>query len=158
MKKKTIGNKIMVVMMTLMLLLTGLGASKNVFAANTADVDWSFNLSVDSSKFHYVKGRKKENDSKIYINWQNAYGGNLSKLTVSPFGAVSKKGTAEPAGTRYKGQRNYIMNGCNKYSVTNYVYELGYAYARPGIKANEGKGTAKGVWSPDCAGSYKVLQ
>lgn len=158
MKKKTIGNKIMVVMMTLMLLLTGLGASKNVFAANTADVDWSFNLSVDSSKFHYVKGRAKWNNSKIYINWQTAYGGNLSKLTVSPFGADSDTGSPKKAGTAYGGQRNYIMNGCNKYAVTNYVHELGYAYARPGIKANEGKGTAKGVWSPDCAGSYKVLQ
>ena len=35
MKKKTIGNKIMMIMMTMMLLLTGLGASKSVFAANT---------------------------------------------------------------------------------------------------------------------------
>lgn len=159
MKKKTIGNKIMMIMMTMMLLLTGLGASKSVFAANTSDENWSFNLSVDSSKFHYIKGRAKTNDSKIYINWQTAYGGNLSKLTVSPFGADSDTGAAKAAGTRYGGQRNYVMNGCNKYAVTNYVHELGMTYARPALRANEGKGTAKGVWSPDCAGnSYIILQ
>lgn len=37
MKRKTIGNKVMIVMMTLMLLLTGLGMSQSVFAANTTD-------------------------------------------------------------------------------------------------------------------------
>ena len=105
-------------MMTLMLLLTGLGASKNVFAANTADVDWSFNLSVDSSKFHYVKGRAKWNNSKIYINWQTAYGGNLSKLTVSPFGADSDTGSPQKAGTAYGGQRNYIMKTAIRTAVT----------------------------------------
>ena len=59
MKRKTIGNKVMIVMMTLMLLLTGLGMSQSVFAANTTDATWSYNLNADSSKMHYISRREK---------------------------------------------------------------------------------------------------
>lgn len=158
MKKKTIGNKIMVVMMTLMLLLTGLGASKNVFAAaNTADVAWSYNLNVSSKKTHYISRREKLNKSNAYVNWNGAYGGNLSKIAVSPYKATTSSSSLKNAGTETGGSRTYIMNGCGKYEVKIYV-KSPYKFASIGLKAYAGKGTAKGVWSPDCAGSYKVLQ
>ena len=131
MKKKTIGNKIMVVMMTLMLLLTGLGASKNVFAA--------------------------ANTSNAYVNWNGVYGGNLSKIAVSPYKATTSSSSLKNAGTETGGSRTYIMNGCGKYEVKIYV-KSPYKFASIGLKAYAGKGTAKGVWSPDCAGNYKVLQ
>ena len=49
------------------------------------------------------------------------------------------------------------VNSTGKYAVTNGVYERGYRYASLGVKSQSGNGTAKGVWSPDCAGSYTIL-
>ena len=157
MKRKTIGNKVMIVMMTLMLLLTGLGMSQSVFAANTTDATWSYNLNADSSKMHYISRREKMNNSNVYINWNGVYGGNLSKIAVSPYKAKKSSGSLVNAGTSTSGSRTYIMNGCGKYEVKIYV-KSPYKFASVGMKAYKGKGTAKGVWSPDCAGHYTVLQ
>ena len=157
MKRKTIGNKVMIVMMTLMLLLTGLGMSQSVFAANTTDATWSYNLNADSSKMHYISRREKMNNSNVYINWNGVYGGNLSKIAVSPYKAKKSSGSLVNAGTSTGGSRTYIMNGCGKYEVKIYV-KSPYKFASVGMKAYKGKGTAKGVWSPDCTGHYTVLQ
>ena len=50
-----------------------------------------------------------------------------------------------------------VANRTGKYAVTNGVYERGYRYASLGVKSQSGNGTAKGVWSPDCVGSYTIL-
>ncbi len=151
-------NKVMMLLMALMLVVSGMGVSATSFAANTSDDPWSFSLGVKMTTMQHIVGRRKDNDSKNYIYWSSTYGGNLSKITISPFGANSAQGKAYPAGTKSGGERRYIMNQTGKYALTNFVYELGYKYARPGMLGNKGSGGAKGVWSPDCAGSYTVLQ
>lgn len=154
--RNKIGRKLAVITMGLMIALTGIGMSTTVFA-DTTDTIWSFNLNVSTTKFQYLS-REKQNNSKIYINWQSSYGGNLSKICVTPKGSDKKDSTPKNAGTVHGGSRQYIMNGSGKYSLTNGVYEMGYKFARPGMRAQAGKGTAKGCWSPDSAGTYTVLQ
>ena len=63
----------------------------------------------------------------------------------------------KPAGNEHGAARECVVNRTGKYAVTNGVYERGYRYASLGVKSQSGNGTAKGVWSPDCAGSYTIL-
>lgn len=146
--------------MAAMLSITGLGvAQKNAQAANITDEAWSFSLDVNSNVFRHVQGRNKTDPSKIYIYWSATYGGNLSQIQVYACGASTKAGTPQNA-SRSNPKNNPIygfMYGAGKYSLTNYVYELGMPYARPGMKSVKGSGTAQGLWSPDSAGIYKQI-
>lgn len=158
MRKRRKSGKIMVLVMVAMLALSGMAYTKTAYAANTTDEKWSFALGVKITKMSYIPNRIKENDSKIYINWIAAYGGNLSKITVAPYGSHEKDGAHRTAGTSTGGDRRCIMNSTGKYALTNYVYELKYRYASVGMLGNKGGGAARGLWSPDCAGSYTVLK
>ncbi len=60
-------------------------------------------------------------------------------------------------GKEHGATRECVVNSTGKYAVTNGVYERGYRYASLGVKSQSGNGTAKDVWSPDCAGSYTIL-
>ena len=60
-------------------------------------------------------------------------------------------------GKEHGATRECVVNSTGKYAVTNGVYERGYRYASLAVKSQSGSGTAKGVWSPDCAGSYTIL-
>ena len=94
--------------------------------------------------------------SKIYFNWNGAYN-NLTKLMITPYGSYGTDDSLKPAGNEYGATRECVVNRTGKYAVTNGVYERGYRYASLGVKSQSGNGTAKGVWSPDCAGSYTIL-
>lgn len=146
-----IKNKIMMFLMMAMLAVSGLGVSQTVCAAgNISDTIWSFSLSVKNTTMQYTPKRDKTNNSKIYVYWSSTQGGNLSKITVSPFGY--KKGSRCAAGTATGGERRSIMNNTGKYVLTNFVYELGCSEATVGMLGNKGAGTAIGKWSPDFSG------
>ena len=119
--------------MAAMLSITGLGvAQKNVQAANAKDESWSFSLSVNSNAFQI----------QVYACGSNSEYG-------EPINASRKKSGDNPI--------YGFMYGAGKYSLTSYVHEQGLSYARPGMKSIKGSGTAKGVWSPDSIGTYKII-
>ena len=76
---------------------------------------------------------------------------------ITPYGSYGTDDSLKPAGNEYGATRECVVNNTGKYAVTNGVYERGYRYASLGVKSQSGNGTAKGVWSPDCAGSYTIL-
>ena len=146
--KKRIGNKIILATIAGMLVLTGMGISESVSsAANTSDTKWEAVLDENSTQ------------AKIYIYWSLTYGSGLSAISVGVYGCTGDSAKKYPAG-RLDGDRKrfYGINGMGKYAMTNYVNELKYSYAKLGFKSLSGSGVAKGVWSPDCAGSYTVLK
>lgn len=149
---------VVMVAMAAMLSLTGLGVSGKSAKADTIDTTWSFSLAANSYSFNFLPLRQKDNSTKIYFNWNGTYGGTLTALTVSPYGAYDANGSKIAAGTNSAGEKTYSVNQTGKYRVTNYVHELGMTHATLGVRSKVGYGTAKGVWSPDCAGSYSVLQ
>ena len=155
---KKLRSRLVIVTMVAMLGLIGFGNMGDTLAGNTRDVDWSFALSVNNSNIQKLTKREKLDDSKIYVYWISSYGGDLSKISVSPYGAHYMDGGSYAAGTRSGGEITYVMNSPKKYSLTNYVYELEYEYATVGMKGILGSGTAVGKWSPDSSGTYTVLQ
>lgn len=76
---------------------------------------------------------------------------------ITPYGSYGLDDSLKPAGNEYGATRECVVNSTGKYAVTNGVYERGYRYVSLGVKSQSGNGTAKGVWSPDCAGSYTIL-
>lgn len=158
--KKRIGNKIILAVIAGMLGLTGMGISESVSsAANTSDKAWEFALSYKKTDVNYTNKRRKDNNSKIYVNWQSTVGGDLTAITVGAFGCYSDSSKKYPAGRLDGDKKRFcVMNGTGKYALTNYVNELGYSHAKIGLRGVTGSGVARGVWSPDCAGSYTVLK
>lgn len=158
--KKRIGNKIILATIAGMLVLTGMGISESVSsAANTSDTKWEAVLDENSTQVKYTNKRRKDTNSKIYIYWSLTYGSGLSAISVGVYGCTGDSAKKYPVG-RLDGDRKrfYGINGMGKYAMTNYVNELKYSYAKLGFKSLSGSGVAKGVWSPDCAGSYTVLK
>jgi hypothetical protein len=162
MRTKRGSNKIMMMVIALMLIITSIGISKKINFASTGNITdetWSLNLSVTNTTWQFLMGRNKLNNSKIYINWSTSYGtGKLTSIYIAPCGSDKADSSPHAAGTSSGGGAYYVMESTGKYAMTNYVYELGYHYARPAMRAKSGSGTAQGYWSPDCAGSYTVLK
>lgn len=166
-KTSRVKKSIMMMAITLMMIVTGLGIAQKNALASSSDEAWSFSLSVNSSVFRHMTGREKENSTKIYIYWSATYGGDLSQIKVYACGASGPNGTPVNA-SRSDPSANPIygfMYGAGQYSLTNYVYEINNStaykgtmpYARPGLKSNAGSGAAQGWWSPDSIGSYTVI-
>ena len=157
-ERKRVSNKIVTGIMTFMLMVSVFGVCDLVSAKaapNTGDTSWSFNVSTSNTSWQFTGVREKRDDSKIYVHWQNGYNG-VSSIYITPYGYSTSKGSGA-CGTDGGHEVSYKLNSTGKYSVTNYVNERGYTHAKIGIKSAVGNGTAKGVWSPDSAGTYTVL-
>lgn len=154
---KKFRSRLVIMTMVAMLAIIGFGNSGDTLAGNTADASWSFALSVSNSNVQKVTKREKTDYSKIYLQWSSTYGGNLSAIDVSAYGANSLSGGSSPAGTSGGGETFYRIYHTGQYSITNYVKELGYGYATVGIKGAAGSGTAMGNWSPDSRYNYTIL-
>lgn len=150
------GNKMVLILFAVMLLITGLGISRTVNADNV-DRRWSYELKAGSTNWKYFPREKKDDTTKHYIYWKASYYGNVSQIKISPYGAKSMTSTAKPAGTMGGKSKTYIMKSTGQYRVTNCVKELGYRYATPRIKSNKGSGIVNGVWSPDSTVNVPIL-
>lgn len=153
---KKIINKIFIISMLFMMATVAFkGISRIADASgNTTDTYWRVNLKA-SSNFAYTEARGKYDDSKVYLNWVTK--GGVNKMYVAPYG-LRKINGAHYNCTDYTGStRKYTVYNVGKYAMTNYVCELGYDYAAIGFMSRSGSGYPSGYWSPDCAGSYKVL-
>ncbi|MBR6222169.1 MAG: hypothetical protein IKQ71_01890 [Lachnospiraceae bacterium] len=151
-------NILVTTMCCMMLVLSVFGISTRVSKASTTDTNWGFSLSVNDSGYQYMSARAKSNTSKIYIYWITCNYGAVSSITVSPYGTATAHGALQAAGTANGGVRAYSMNAYGKYSLRNYVHELGLGYARPGMRGAGGSGVASGKWSPDSTKNYTLLQ
>lgn len=157
MRKKNLGTKIMTFLIAVMIGVTCVAvASKNTNAKNSVDTEWSYVLSVDSTSQTFLDYRMKEDTSKIYFNWGSVISGNLSGIAVEPYGYSTSSGR-QPAGDSYGQHKVCVINNTGKYSITNWVHELGYTYATVGMRSVAGSGLAKGVWSPDSIYTYTVI-
>ncbi|MBE5943673.1 MAG: hypothetical protein E7258_02010 [Lachnospiraceae bacterium] len=154
---KKLRSRLVMMTMVAMLAIIGFSNSGDTLAGNTADATWSFSLSVSNSNIQKITKREKTDTTKIYLQWSSTYGGNLSAIYVSPYGANSLSGGSSPAGTSGGGEVFYRVPSTGQYSLTNYVKELGYGYATVGMKGAAGSGTAKGNWSPDSRYNYTIL-
>lgn len=155
-KGKTMGDKVLLLLLTAMLLITGLGISQTVNADNV-DRAWSYELKASSTSWKYFPREKKDDTTKHYVYWRASYYGNVSQIKISPYGATGKMDTAKAAGDMNGNSKTYIIKSTGQYRVTNCVKELGYKYATPRIKSNKGSGTVSGLWSPDSTVAFPVL-
>ena len=143
-----------VMCMMIGLMIVDFGAN-NCKAANISDKTWSFALSLTNTVRQFVQKEAKDNDSYIYVKWSSTNGGNLSKISVAPYGY---RGTSRFfAGTRAEQDREYIVPHTGAYFLTNYVNECGGDAAVVSFRGYVGYGNAVGKWSPDSIGSYTVL-
>ena len=144
MSEKT--NKIINSFLIIAIIVTGIAGILTIAkASNHADTSYSFTY---VSEFNTVY-RAKEDNTKVYCYPQtgvNAYyrvHGSDGTSNSSPYGNCS--------------QQVYLNIG-TKYSITNYVNEIGYANAR--IHCSIGYSvptTMSGVWSPDSLYYYTIV-
>lgn len=99
---------------------------------------------ISSTKYVSTELRNKDNSSYHYI--YNKCGIPISVLSYSQSNVNCTK-------------NSYAVIPANSQRfITNYVYEWGYRNCRLTIRGNVGGASVllKGVWSPDCVGSYPV--
>ena len=137
-------HKLFAALFALSIAISGLaGFSVNANAANTSDVDYSFqNVNYDG----YTLSRLKEDYTKVYVY---PHSGPELKYTVqgSLYGS---------AGWVNRSATHKIYSG-TKASITNYVKENGEGYARLHYeRVSYSYAFTNGVWSPDSAGIYNV--
>lgn len=149
--------RIMALAMTFMLALTEIKMTDSVFAANTGDESWTIFFAPDSSAETIFARVAVQDSTGIYIKWTASYGGNLSEIWVSPYGAETRTSPLVPAGTMAGGRKSYVMPGPGQYIIPNYAYAMGMPYMTFGMRAKTGCGTATGVWSRDNTGNYSIL-
>lgn len=152
---KKLANKVITYAMVAMMAISATGGAKSLMAANITDRNWSFSLSVNNQNMQFIAREIKEDYSYIYVYWKQSMGGNLDKITVSPYGG-SSSGELKAAGTKYGGERRTILNTIGEYRLINFVKENGHSYASIGMIGNKGAGFASGVWSPDSIGSAPI--
>lgn len=153
-------SKIVTLCFCLMFIAVMTAGAKTTFAADYVDKDWSFNLSVNEASYQFTKGYAKGTDGYIYLNWQTRVYA-LNGISVTPYARLSEYGTLYAVGTQISsteyGFRAYNVTALGQYRVINYVKESGKTHACLGFKSISGNGTAAGKMSPDCAGSYPIL-
>lgn len=160
-KNSLLSGKIVTLCFCLMLMVVMTAGVKTSFAAaDYVDKDWSFNLSVNEASYQFTKGYAKGTDGYIYLNWQTKVYA-LNGISVTPYARLSEYGALYAVGTQISsteyGFRAYNVTSLGQYRIINYVIESGKTHASLGFKSTSGNGTATGKISPDCAGSYPIL-
>ena len=117
-----------------------------------SSVDSSFSFYFGSAGATQATAwRNKDRPSSTYIR-VDARSGNSPRLYVD--GAWNSNGDGSYNCTNHGFVR---APGPGQYEIHNGVYELGYRWARLTGWADNGSGTLRGAWSPDCAGNYTDL-
>ena len=124
-------------MLTMMVFAVVSHNDKIAGASNYTDTRWEFYVNVSDTSDRYTEDRKKEDSTKVYLNWVGQ--SNVSELRVMVEGS--------PDGI-------YHYN-CT-YSLSNTVNERGYKYARVRMRSGEGSGYVSGLWSPDSLRNYNI--
>ena len=135
------------------------GDSSTINATNDGYKDSAWELSVnasDNKQVHPKEARPKYTYSKVYFNWGRVVNGNVTMLDVEPYGYDGS--TYHHVGDRQGSAKRYIIRNTGKYAITNYIKENGWTSANIAIHSRSGSGVVKGTWSPDCAGTYNVLE
>lgn len=124
---------------------------------NDGYTDSSYELSVNATdnKQVYPAKRVKYTYSPVYFNWGRVKGGNVGKLDVEPYGYDGVK--YRHVGDKNYSAKRYDITHTGKYAVTSYIHELNLPEATIALHAKQGSGVIMGEWSPDCAGSYTIL-
>lgn len=158
--KKNMKTKLFYMLMITMFTVIGIKFMMSNVAAtgNTSDTEWyADNAAVGDGVLHKTEARIKYNSTKVYVYW-NRRDTTIKKITLAPYGYNSELGLYCNA-TDYSTASNrvYTVSNLGKYSLTNYIYELGYTYAKLYFDAASGSGYIHGYWSPDSAGTYNIL-
>lgn len=119
------------------------------------DTDWEFAFNSSDKKQLHPAPRDKYTNSNIYFNWGSVVHGTITAMEVSPYGYDGSQYVQ--AGTSTGGRKRYVADTTGKYEIKNFVKRT-CNQATIGMRAYKGSGVAKGKWSPDCLGSYMVLQ
>lgn len=120
------------------------------------DSKWEFAFNSSDKKQRHPDPRDKYTSSNIYFNWGSVVNGTITSMEVSPYGYIGTQYVQ--AGTETGGRMRYVASTTGKYEIKNFVKKIGCNKATIGMRAYKGSGVAKGKWSPDCLGSYTVLQ
>lgn len=145
------GRKLDVIMGLMVVCLFAGILQTRVKAANTSDSGWYFTLSMQDASYKYVGQRAKENDSYVYLKWSEKTG-TLSALNARVLGDGTDCGTSTPGVSH-----TYYVWALGQYSLVNYVNENKRTMCNLGLRANDGYGDAMGLWSPDSAGTYTII-
>ena len=135
------------------------GDNSTISATNDGYVDSAWELAVnasDNKQVHPKEARPKYTYSKVYFNWGSVVNGNVTMLDVEPYGYDGS--TYYHVGDRQGSAKRYNVGHTGKYAITNYIKENGWTSANIALHSKKGSGLVKGVWSPDCAGTYEVRQ
>ncbi len=134
------------------------GGSTTTKASNDGyeDSEWKLAVNVSDNKQVHPEPRPKYTYSKVYFNWGSVVYGTVSKLDVEPYGYDGSK--YYHVADRNGSAKRYDVSHTGKYAITNYIKENGWTSANIAIHSKSGSGVVRGVWSPDCAGTYTVLQ
>ena len=139
--------RLIVIIAIVAMVVFSAGAGAVVHAdGNTSDTTYTFNNTASSGQTYY---RNKMNDTKIYIHPENGL-----EIYYAAFGCNNTNGNNE-----YQCS-DTVAIGIGVYaSLTNYVNEWGYAFARLKFYRKIGSPVninTTGVWSPDSTQNYTV--
>lgn len=139
--------KKLITLISVGMLIIGLGVQFPQARDNT-DKPYSYTFtSSDYRSYQQTSGRRKYNDSCLYMNYQS---GNVA-YTAYALGGYSSSSATVPCQTNPSTGQSYyyIFYPGYKRFMYNYVMEKGKTYAAINAYTTNAGGNASGVWSPD---------
>lgn len=138
------------------IMVTTIGETVPVMAANTADTTYRVTVESSMGVFKSVLERDKQNNSKVYVN-----------ISTSPtlYTRVRVYGSRNTSVfyNETRGTTAVVQKGVPS-SITNYCYEnrkpnFTYVLTKVGFRSSSSSisGPVEGVWSPDSSREYTVV-
>ena len=126
------------------------------YNAGYVNSNFALAVNVTNDRQVYPEKRVKYTYSKVYFNWGSVSGGSVASIEIEPYGYDGVK--YQHVGDLENATKRYQVKSTGEYAVTNYIHELNLPEATVAMRARQGAGVVNGKWSPDCAGTYTVLQ
>ncbi|MDE6026226.1 MAG: hypothetical protein K2G45_12340 [Lachnospiraceae bacterium] len=163
MQKKAIGifmNRLMIALTGILIVMLAFGTAERA-RADATDTKWTMRVVAGSENKSMTSIRKKDSDSKAYMNWRNS-DGTVTKFRVYPNAHRDQESIGIPYISKTDNSTGgYIVSSKGQYHVTNYVKEHQCNYMSLGFKSYIGTGNIWGEWSPDTAtavGTWPILK
>lgn len=112
--------------------------------------DSNLSLRLDLNSTWGTPWRYKTDDTPVYMNVTSM--GTVDWCFIYTDGSNDKSSYVNLT----NGGRGYLYE-VSQYEIWNWITENGYHYARITALRTSNSGIISGYWSPDCAGSYRVL-
>ena len=146
--EKKIFKRVSVLLMVCMLMASTVVSA---FAANVQDTDY-YEKNVTAGSERPTESRYKTNTSKVYVYPSYSPSSRTMVKTMCKDAGVITNKTNTSFGYA-------VLTSGTKYAISNFVYEQGDYTTGSGvnmwlrISPTAGKGTLRGVWSPDWTGT-----